>query len=148
MCYLTPGELFNRPARRNVSWRWRKSVDGLHHKGCDLIDEAVHRPRGEGASGGTGTGLLNRQKAKSTISRLGRLEPYNIKADNMTQYVPLGTTKCPQDGSTARIWRHPTRTGLVLKAPRTEPQDSSLIHKFRTEVGILKALDRHPRIVQ
>ena len=35
-----------------------------------------------------------------------------------------------------------------MKSPRREPQDQSYMHKFRTEVGILIALDLHPRIAQ
>jgi hypothetical protein len=68
--------------------------------------------------------------------------------NTITQYVPSGARELLQNGSTANIWRHPTRTGVVMKSPRGEPQDQSHMHKFRTEVGILKALDEHPRIVQ
>lgn len=66
----------------------------------------------------------------------------------MSLYVPLGATELLQSGSTANIWRHPKRIGVVMKSPRREPQDRLHLHKFRTELGILKALHEHPRIVQ
>ncbi len=64
--------------------------------------------------------------------------------NTITQYVPSGARELLQNGSTANIWRHPTRTGVVMKSPRGEPQDQSHMHKFRTEVGILKALGEFP----
>ncbi|KAI9747860.1 MAG: hypothetical protein M1835_001951, partial [Candelina submexicana] len=70
------------------------------------------------------------------------------KVVSITQYTPAGATDHFETGSTAKIWRHPTRAGVVIKSPATEPQDPSHKHKFRTEVNILKVLGAHPRIVE
>lgn len=53
-----------------------------------------------------------------------------------------------QSGRSSNIWKHPTRPGIIIKSPRTEPPDEEAQHKFRTEVKILNALGDHPRIVK
>ena len=53
-------------------------------------------------------------------------------------------------GSTAEIWRHETRPGVVIKAPHSHEDmlDPSLQNKYRTEAAILQSLGSHPRIVK
>ncbi|KAI9756835.1 MAG: hypothetical protein M4579_003671 [Chaenotheca gracillima] len=63
------------------------------------------------------------------------------------QNAPAGAADLIGIGSTSRIWRHPTRNGVVIKSP-SEPQDPSQKNKFSTEAHVLQKLGQHPRIVQ
>ena len=72
---------------------------------------------------------------------------------SLTTYKPPNVTDLIQSGSTARIWRHPTRPRVVIKSPMKrcwesiEPEELSLQCKFRNETQILGILGEHPRIV-
>ncbi|KAL8790509.1 MAG: hypothetical protein Q9195_006340 [Heterodermia aff. obscurata] len=53
-------------------------------------------------------------------------------------------------GSTAEIWEHSFRPGVVIKTPHSHEDmlDPSLQNKYRTEAAILESLDSHPRVVK
>ena len=53
-------------------------------------------------------------------------------------------------GSTAGLWRHELRPGVVIKAPHSHEDllDLSLQNKYCTEAAILHSLGSHSRIVK
>ena len=53
-------------------------------------------------------------------------------------------------GSTAEIWPHSLRPGVVIKAPHSHEAllDPTLQNKYCTEAAILQSLGSHPRIVE
>ena len=53
-------------------------------------------------------------------------------------------------GSTADIWRHSLRPGVVIKALHTHEAllDLDLQKKYCTEAAILESLGSHPRIIK
>ena len=53
-------------------------------------------------------------------------------------------------GSTAHIWRHELRPGVIIKAPHSHEDllDLSLQNKYCTEAAILQSLGSHSRIVK
>jgi hypothetical protein len=73
---------------------------------------------------------------------------------SLTLYKPPHAEDLVQSGSTARIWRHSTHPGVVIKSPvkgwweSLEPEEPSLQHKFSNEIQVLEILGEHPRIVQ
>ena len=63
-------------------------------------------------------------------------------------YYPAGAKVQLAVGSTALIWRHPTRAGVIIKSQWKESPETAHNHKFRTEVAILNVLGKYPRITE
>lgn len=72
---------------------------------------------------------------------------------SLAAYQPPNVKDLIQSVSTARIWRHPTRPGVVVQSPvkccweSIEPEALSLQHKFCNEMQICEVLGDHLRVL-
>ena len=103
----------------------------------------------------------NRQSSATAMTANDTSPKSNITFDSPYQMLPESyrTIKRYQPkyahnyplsvGSTATIWRHSFRPGVVIKSPSEDTTwDTSLENKYSTEGRILEILNPHPRIVK